>query len=420
MSKAAYTVYDIETTGLSAACQCEIIEFAGIKLDENLNEVDRMHIYIKPYAKIPKKIVELTGITNEKVAGRENRFQALPKIREFIGDTISVCHNAQFDFGFISTMCLQQGLPVLGSYICTMKSYKAITGEKQAKLFMACEKFGIELKNAHTAISDVEATVEVFKKLVELDKENIKSKMHKVTYDKTELYISLMSNIAGQNPNKKVREEVCKTISNNMVSVDVETVFTEFAAGRNPLTICQSRPYNFETVSQLFLIWLNQTRLPKFIYMEDYSWNRQIKGMYEHTKTISEAYELHKKIYETDAINLALYNYLWVKFKKPIDTQTINSAFLVLFNNEYKIEKILEHLPHVSTDLIINAFCDFAENNRETHRDYIRDSLSSRFELMNAIDNKQTFTEDELRNDTRKMSIAISVALYNRNFFHLN
>ena len=419
MSKAAYTVYDIETTGLSAACQCEIIEFAGIKLDENLNEVDRMHIYIKPYAKIPKKIVELTGITNEKVAGRENRFQALPKIREFIGDTISVCHNAQFDFGFISTMCLQQGLPVLGSYICTMKSYKAITGEKQAKLFMACEKFGIELKNAHTAIADVEATVEVFKNLVELDKENIKSKMHKVTYDKKELYVSLMSNIAGQNPNKKVREEVCKAVSNNMVSVDLDTVFSEFAAGRNPLTICQSRPYSFNVVSDLFLIWLNQTRLPKFVYMEDYSWNRQIKGMYEHANTISEAYELHKKIYETDAINLALYNYLWVKFKKPIDAQTINSAFLVLFNNEYKLEKMLETLPHIKVSDIVMAFCDFAESNRMMHRDYIRDHLPSKLELQTAIANNVVYTDDEMRTDMKKLYIAIAIELNNRSFFFL-
>ena len=419
MSKAAYTVYDIETTGLSAACQCEIIEFAGIKLDEDLNEVDRMHIYIKPYAKIPKKIVELTGITNEKVAGRENRFQALPKIREFIGDTISVCHNAQFDFGFISTMCLQQGLPVLGSYICTMKSYKAITGEKQAKLFMACEKFGIELKNAHTAIADVEATVEVFKNLCRLDKENTTSKMHKVSYDQKELYLSLMSNIAGQNPNKKVREEVCKTVNNGYLIVDVNTVFLEFKAGHSPIYICEKYPYNFDLVCKLFLIWLNPARLPKFIYMEDYSWNRQSKGMFAYANNVEEAYALHKQIYNTESINKALYNYLWVKFKKPVTSEDVNSAFLVLFEYEYKIDKILEELPHVKASDVVKMFCDFAEKNKMTHRDYIKDTLPSRVELQTALQNNALYTDEELRTDLKKMSIAIAIELNKRSFFLL-
>ena len=419
MTKAVYTVYDIETTGLSAACQCEIIEFAGIKLDENLNEVDRMHIYIKPYAKIPKKIIALTGITNEMVAGRDNRFQALPKIREFIGDTISVCHNAQFDFGFISTMCLQQGLPILSSYICTMKSYKAITGEKQAKLYMACEKFGIELINAHTAIADVEATVEVFKNLCRLDKENAISKMHKVSHQPKDLYVSLMSNIAGQNPNKKVRDEVCKTINNNALLVDIDTVFSEFASGLNPLMICQKHPYSFDAVSKLFLVWLNTTRLPKFIYMEDYSWNRQAKGMFEHAATIEEAYELHKMIYDTTDTNLALYNYLWIKFKKPITQTTLKSSFLVMFENEYSMERILEILPHIKASDIALAFCDFAEQNKNIHRDYIRDNLPSRIELQSALQKDVKYTNEEMRADIKNMSIAIAMELNKRNFFLL-
>ena len=63
-----YTVFDIETTGLSAACLCEIIEFAGYKLDKDLNVIDKMHIFIKPYAPIPQKITALTGISNAHVS----------------------------------------------------------------------------------------------------------------------------------------------------------------------------------------------------------------------------------------------------------------------------------------------------------------------------------------------------------------
>lgn len=418
MSKPVYTVYDIETTGLSAACQCEIIEFAGIKYDEDLNEIDRLHIYVKPYKKLPKKIVELTGITNEQLAGCENRFQALPKIRSFIGDTISVCHNANFDHGFISTMCVLQGLPILKSYICTLKSYKALTGEKSGKLFMACEKFGITLENAHTAIADAEATAKLFKKLKELDADEIISKMFLKTYDEKEYYLSIMANIAAQNPNKKIRDAVCDCIiPENISKLDVDVVLDAFAKGKDPNAICQLYNYSNDDVSMLFALWLNHQRLPKYIFLEDFSLNRQMKTMIGYANDLRDVYKMHKTIYGDAAINRGLYNYFWMKLRHG-DATVYNMALNTLFVNKYPVDKILERFPHVNPSDITLAFCRFAEVSKNDYREYISKTIVSKNVLSNAVSNNHThFSDSEIKNNPEIINLAITCALYERNFF---
>lgn len=419
MGKPFYTIFDIETTGLSAACQCEIIEFAGIQYDEDMNEVDRLHIYVKPYKKLPKKIIELTGITNEQLAGCENRFQTLPKIRRFIGDTWCVCHNAQFDFGFISTMCVLQGLPILDKYICTMKSYKAITGEKTAKLFMACEKFGIELKNAHTAIADVEATAKLFGKLLELDKENPTSKIYTKEYQKKDLYIEIMSNIAAQNPNKKVRDAVCDS-GNVKESADIDyvTVIKEFEAGKDPNYISTKYGYPNCDVAHAFAAWLNKSRLPKFIYLEDFTLNRQITTMMEMADDLVDMYRMHSKIYPDLPINRGLYNYFWIKHKH-YDDATIGCALNSLCFSEYNLVELAKQFSHIPIDKIVNVYCNFAEFAKNDHREYIKTNCVSRSELETAIKNNRTITNVDIQNNPELIKLAVTCELYKRGFFKI-
>lgn len=419
MGKPFYTIFDIETTGLSAACQCEIIEFAGIQYDEQMNEVDRLHIYVKPYKKLPKKIIELTGITNEQLAGCENRFQTLPKIRKFIGDTWCVCHNAQFDFGFISTMCVLQGLPILDKYICTMKSYKAITGEKTAKLFMACEKFGIELKNAHTAIADVEATAKLFKKLLELDEENDKSKLYTKEYNKKDLYIEIMANIAAQNPNKKVRDAVCDNGNlKEKNDIDWNVVIKEFEAGKDPNYITTKYGYSNCDVCHLFAAWLNKSRLPKFIYLEDFTLNRQIATMMDFADDLLDMYRMHTKIYPDLAMNRGLYNYFWIKHKHS-DTSVIPSGLNSLFFSEYNLVELAKTFSHIPIDIIVKGYCNFAEYARNDSREYIKENCVSRSNLETAIKSNRIVTNEDIVENPELIKLAVTCELYKRGFFKI-
>lgn len=50
---------------------------------------------------IPEEVVKITNITNEMVKDAETIDKVMPKVMEFIGDSILVAHNADFDIGFI-------------------------------------------------------------------------------------------------------------------------------------------------------------------------------------------------------------------------------------------------------------------------------------------------------------------------------
>ena len=57
-----FVVFDLETTGLDAA-KHEIIEIAAIRVNRDSTHHDTIQALVKPTKKVPKKIVELTGIT---------------------------------------------------------------------------------------------------------------------------------------------------------------------------------------------------------------------------------------------------------------------------------------------------------------------------------------------------------------------
>ena len=86
-----YCVLDIETTGLSFRTD-KITEF-GI--------IDEFECFVNPEMDIPEEVVKITNITNEMVKDAETIDKIMPKVMEFIGDSILVAHNADFDIGFI-------------------------------------------------------------------------------------------------------------------------------------------------------------------------------------------------------------------------------------------------------------------------------------------------------------------------------
>ena len=87
-----YCVLDIETTGLSFRTD-KITEFGIIKV-KNGEIIDEFECFVNPEMDIP-------NITNEMVKDAETIDKIMPKVMEFIGDSILVAHNADFDIGFI-------------------------------------------------------------------------------------------------------------------------------------------------------------------------------------------------------------------------------------------------------------------------------------------------------------------------------
>src|SRR5699024_9160354 len=95
-----FTVFDLETTGFSPVHD-QIIEIGAVKI-ENGHITKRFGKFINPQVPIPEKIVELTGINQEMVNDAPLIDEVIEEFIDFIGDSVLVAHNADFDSRFLA------------------------------------------------------------------------------------------------------------------------------------------------------------------------------------------------------------------------------------------------------------------------------------------------------------------------------
>ena len=94
-----YCVLDLETTGFSP--KLEKITEIGIMKVKDGKVIDSFSTFVNPEKPIPPRVVEVTNITDEMVKDAETIDKVFPKMLEFIGDSVLVAHNAEFDIGFL-------------------------------------------------------------------------------------------------------------------------------------------------------------------------------------------------------------------------------------------------------------------------------------------------------------------------------
>ena len=99
LNKASYVVLDLETTGLNCYYN-RIIEFGAVRVDHGI-VTETIDILVNPECPLPKKIVEITSITDKMLENQPTIKEVLPRILSFIGDAILVTHNAEFDISFL-------------------------------------------------------------------------------------------------------------------------------------------------------------------------------------------------------------------------------------------------------------------------------------------------------------------------------
>lgn len=167
-----FVVLDIETTGLSNVND-RIIEIGAVII-KNRIVTAKYNRLINPEIIIPKKIIKLTGITDEMVSGEKTINEILPEFLSFIGDRPIVAHNAMFDLGFLKNKSEKLGYRINNTIIDTLELSRNLLTIKKHKLGILCEYFNIKLSNHHRAQDDAEATGKLFMELVKiLEQKNI-------------------------------------------------------------------------------------------------------------------------------------------------------------------------------------------------------------------------------------------------------
>ena len=171
--KLDFTALDIETTGFKRDVN-EIIEIGATKFVQN-EITETFSIFIKPVGIVPEFIKQLTHITDEQLAGGESLTEALLKMKEFVGTDTLVCHNADFDIGFLNAKLNSIGLENLGNPVLdTLQlSFIYLPFTTDHKLGTIAEYFNIDLSKAHRAFYDAEATGKILVNLLDFIDVNI-------------------------------------------------------------------------------------------------------------------------------------------------------------------------------------------------------------------------------------------------------
>lgn len=154
-----YVCIDLETTGLDSQCD-SIIEICATRV-VNGEISDRYQTLICPPQEIDPFITQLTGISNDMLIGQPSIEETLQDAISFIGDSLIVGHNVNFDINFLYDECVAQGIDELSNdFVDTMRfARRLFPNLPNYKLKTISDYFGCGLKGMHRAENDVQITI---------------------------------------------------------------------------------------------------------------------------------------------------------------------------------------------------------------------------------------------------------------------
>lgn len=170
--KQGYIALDIETTGLS--CERDsIIEIGAVVMVDG-RETARFSQLIQPDCKIPKRIVELTNITSDMLAGAPTEREVMEQFLDFLEkETIEFAesnwilgHNIMFDYSFLKTAAARIKKSFECKGIDTLKLSRLLHPEYPSKtLESMCDAYGIKRECSHRALEDAIAAAQLYEQM---------------------------------------------------------------------------------------------------------------------------------------------------------------------------------------------------------------------------------------------------------------
>ncbi len=159
--KGRFVVFDLETTGLNEGGTMDrIIEIGAVKIEEG-RICQKFSTFVACPVRLPDKIVELTGITDEMLRGAPEVGAVIADFYKFCDGCALVGHNVQFDAKFIRYYGEKEG------YLFGQRTYDTLTFSQQElrlanyKLNTVAEHFGFTFRH-HRAYDDAFVTAKIF------------------------------------------------------------------------------------------------------------------------------------------------------------------------------------------------------------------------------------------------------------------
>lgn len=162
-----FVAVDLETTGLSTEYD-DIIEIGAVRYRDGV-PIATYEQLVNPGYDVDEFITELTGITNEMLAGQPVISDVLPAFMDFMAEDILVGHNVNFDINFIYDNCGNCGIkPIPNNFIDTLRvSRRMLPDLKNHKMDTIAEALQLPGRGLHRAAGDAVIAANIYLELLQ-------------------------------------------------------------------------------------------------------------------------------------------------------------------------------------------------------------------------------------------------------------
>lgn len=153
---------DIETTGLDSERDA-IIEIGAVRF-RGSREEDIFQTLVNPGRPLPPNIIDLTGITDDMLAGQPRLSQVLEELEHFVGEAPILGHSIKFDLAFLKPKGLF-------AYNQTLDTYDLasvlLPDAARYGLSALASRLKVPVQEKHRALPDAQTTRMVYLRLMD-------------------------------------------------------------------------------------------------------------------------------------------------------------------------------------------------------------------------------------------------------------
>lgn len=168
-SSPEYVIIDVETTGTDYE-KDRIIEIGLLKIYENVIS-EQFQCFVQCGINIPDEVTKLTGITNEMMERQGMTEEtAFEKVHEFIGNSLVIGYNVQFDMNFIQKLGerLGKNIVIKRTRDVLQLVRRKVDDLENCQLKTVADYFSLDTSNVHRALADCILTYKIYLELNKL------------------------------------------------------------------------------------------------------------------------------------------------------------------------------------------------------------------------------------------------------------
>lgn len=165
-----FTIFDTETTGLEPQSGDRIVEIAAVKL-KGKARLAEFQTLVNPHRMISQGAFQVNRITQEMLKDAPDIEVVIPEFLDFIQDSCLCAYNAAFDLEFLNsglTLIARERLKEIIVVDILKMARRLLPALERYSLWFVADKLGINTRQEHRALADVELTIETFNKLKEI------------------------------------------------------------------------------------------------------------------------------------------------------------------------------------------------------------------------------------------------------------